>query len=126
MIGRHFLDEPCEPGCPPDCPVRAAVVRREKAQAGAWSPLVLKREFSGFRHYLDGKAVTCGTTLELQSLEDRYDEYDEYTACLQRGVRVRYEASLCGPEPVVTLYFHVDGHNFTAGADQWMRFRWPQ
>ena len=114
-----------------DCPGFQAAERRRKrdveAQRGAWSALVVRSEgLSGHRHYLDGKPIHCGSTLELQAVEDRIDEDgNEYSVFVQRGHCVRYEATFNGAEIDATLYAGIGGYTFVASATTWMRFRWP-
>jgi hypothetical protein len=128
MRDRHFTDEPCTPDCAPDCPV----ARRGRARTLAyrqheWSPLELRREPGGWRHYLDGAPVHCGDALILQAIESRYDDYGHYPARLNRGTTVRYEGEQLWNRtvvPVATLYHMLDGHMFTAPVHAEMRFRW--
>jgi hypothetical protein len=89
--------------------------------------LRLETDAGGLRHYLDGKPVHCGTTLELQAVEYPVKNGEEQGPVLvNRWIRVRYEASLWRREQcVVTLYAEIGGH--TAKLDHFdsMRFRWP-
>ncbi len=109
-----------------DCPPAIAMRKRAAEKVGAWSPIVLGEEGSGRRHYLDGEPVHCGTTLELQAVEDREDDYGEYSVPSQRAVVVRYEAELARPGSPATLHQHVGGHEFVTSLEPWMRFRWPR
>lgn len=115
-------DEPCVLGQPETCPAARAASARLAALSGSWSVLTIK----GDRHFLDGEPIHCGTALELQAIEFRNDDYGEYHAVLQRGIRVRYE--LNGPGSLaqrVVLHVTVDGHEFTSRLWGSMRFRWP-
>jgi hypothetical protein len=130
MNESHFLDEPCTPTCTDDCPLRVVIERRNKQRVGYWSELVLGRDAGGMRHFVDGRPIHCGNGLELQATLYKSDDYGEYTVPVQRGVRVRYEASTCRVDDVpalaVRLYHVVEGHQFSARHEQWMRFRWPK
>lgn len=123
---KHSLcsrDEPCVIGQPKTCPAALAASARLDALAGSWLPLTFKED----RHFLDGEPIHCGTALELQAIEYRYDDYGEYHAVLPRGIRVRYE--LDGPGSLaqrVVLHVNVEGHEFTSRLLGWMRFRWPK
>lgn len=127
----HFacsVHEPCDAGAPSSCPHEPTRLRRAELKRGAWSPLVLRHELGGLRHYLDGKPVHCGAGLELQHTDTKSDDYGDFTVPIQAGTVVRYEASLCGraEDAVVTLYADIGGHDFTAPGEPWMRFRWPR
>jgi len=121
----------CEANEPSTCPAVQAARRWALAKEGSWSKLELRREHGDERHYLDGRAIHCGTGLELQAIEHRSDDYGEYVAVLQRGRRVRYETAWRGQTPEtldrrVVLHVGVDGHEFTSRMEGWMRFRWPR
>lgn len=74
-------------------------------------PLVFGRDHGGFRHFLDGKPVHCGTGLELLLHGDRW-------------AWVRYEARLI--EPVeIRLYLELPGPSIPVPFHEAMRFRWP-
>ena len=119
-----WLGEPCALNRPDECPPTLAARKRDKG--APWSALVVERECSGLRHYLEGKPVHCGTGLVLQSHEYRDDDYGEYTRALQQGNRVRYEASIGDQQIRATLHADVGGHEFVAPLKAWMRFRWPK
>lgn len=90
-----------------------------------WSELVLTRNAGGLRHQLDGRDVHCGTGLELQVVDEVYDDWGSYLRWLDRGVVVRYEASLSiGGR--VSLYSSVAGYDVVLEASPSMRFRWPR
>lgn len=108
-----------------DCadPGHAKALETRRAGAPPWSALIRRDEgVNGWRHYLDGQPIHCGTGLELQSIEWKADDYGEFTVRQPAGVRVRYETS--GDH--VVLYADIGGHEFTCGAEPWMRFRWPE
>lgn len=119
------IHEPCQARQAASCPLEPHRRRRAGERQGAWSPLELRREPSGPRHYLDGKPVHCGDGVELQALEYRHDDYGEYTVPVQRGVAVRYEARLVDP-PTVSLHHLLEGHAFSSSLTDGMRFRWPR
>lgn len=136
-----FHDEVCEVD-PATCRHEAARQRRKREKQGGWSRLELRRDDGGLRHYLDGEAVHCGRGIELQAVEEKHDDYGEYSVPLQRGVVVRYEASLNRVEQLhriaskqldadelarrgVTLYTDVAGHEAVITFEAWLRFRWP-
>lgn len=111
-----------------DADHRAALVRRA-AGAPNWSPIERRHsEREGTRDYLDGKPIHCGTGLELQAIEYRSDDYGEFALKLATGVRVRYELAWPpgGADRQIILHGSIGGHEFTATADSWMRFRWPE
>lgn len=117
-----FLNENCG-GV--DCPPALALRKRDAEKVGAWSRLVLSATHGGRRHFLDGEPVSCGSTLELQSIAYRSDDYGEYTVPQPQGVGVRYEADLGHEDAPATLHGDVGGHEFIARLEPWMRFRWP-
>jgi len=138
LLDEHNL-QPCA-----DPRHRRAIADRLN-QAEPWQ--IIKRTKD--RDYLAGQPIHCGTTLELQELTYRSDDYGEYSVRLATGTRVRYELAWpspaaahkpgCNPEqgcvvscPVaapefkkIVLYTSVGGHEFSSPAEQWMRFRWP-
>lgn len=124
MITRNHtccaLDDNCGGA---DCPARDAAIRRTLAREMQWGQLLLGNDGGGRRHFLDGKPVHCGTTLEMQCLEHKEDDYGAFLQPLHKGVYVRYEAQLY-PGGKVTLYADVGGYTFTAELDG-HRFRWP-
>ena len=126
MRSDHFLDE-----CPgrPECINNAHLKALEDRAAGApaWSPLNRLTKGGDFRDYLDGKPIHCGAMLELQGIERRSDDYGEFSIKLHNGALVRYELAWGGEqqERAVVLHGRIAGHEFTARADAWMRFRWP-
>ncbi|MCC6812289.1 MAG: hypothetical protein IT381_33010 [Deltaproteobacteria bacterium] len=121
-------DGQCQAGDPENCPPTIKYRTRERARfEGAWHVLEARRdELNGWRHYLGGAPVHCGESIELQAMEAKYDDYGEYSAYKPDGIVVRYEASLRGDTPVVTLYAFIKGHLFTKPLESWMRFRWPK
>jgi hypothetical protein len=124
--GKCSVHEPCEARDASSCPHEFTRRRRAQLKQGRWSALELRREVSGLRHYLDGKPVHCGASLELQHTEDKSDDYGEFTVPLQLGSSVRYEASWVGSELPFSLHRNVGGTEFTAAGELWMRFRWPE
>jgi len=111
--------------CPHDKDHALALEARVAAKRGGWSPLQVRKEGSGLRHYLDGQPVHCGTGLELQVIEYKSDDYGEFTVFRNEGRRVRYEASQDGKTIRATLHVGVAGHEFVAASESYMRFRWP-
>lgn len=121
--------EPHEKHCgDADCPALIPHRRREAALEGRWLELklVVGDHVGGKRHFLGADPIHCGALIELQATDTKSDDYGEYTVVLQRGVIVRYEASLSRPEPIVTLYADVGGHTFTSDHHAGMRFRIPR
>ncbi len=105
---------------------RAALARRA-AGAPAWHPIVRGRDGGGVRDFLEGKAITCGSSLELQAVEYRDDDYGSYQLSLPTGVIVRYEVDRpLNADGEVILYGDLAGHDFTARHHDGMRFRWPR
>lgn len=113
-----------------DCPAaRASRERRRASSEGAWSPLILHNEgAAGWRHYLDGKPVSCGTSLRLQSFELRSDDWGDYDAVGKGEADVCYEAQLSGrrEDVRVTLLTGVAGRTAYLEYSDSMRFRWPE
>ncbi len=114
-----LLGEPCELGQPETCPPARATNARLAAKSGSWSALTV----NGDRHFLNGEPIHCGAALELQEIEFRCDDYGEYPAVLQRGIRVRYEVNT--GDRAVVLYMRVGGHEFASPLWNHLRFRWP-
>jgi hypothetical protein len=107
-------------------PKHRAALERRLAGAPGWCALERRQEDGGFRDYLDGKPIHCGTGLELQSVEYRSDDYGEYSLKLPTGVCVRYELAWGPGERAVMLHGDLGGHEFVAKHKLWMLFRWPQ
>lgn len=103
----------------------SAALERRRGGAAKWSQIVRGRDGGGSRDFLDGKPIHCGTSLELQSLEYKSDDYGEYTLPLPTGTRVRYELAWDGDERAIMLHVGVGGHEFIARWEPWMRLRWP-
>ena len=105
---------------------REALQRRRDAKAGQWSPIVVGQDAGGRRDFLDGRPIHCGTTLELQAIEEGGDDYGSFSVSLSTGHLVRYELTwLPGDERRIDLYVGVGGHTFMTSLEPWMRFRWP-
>jgi len=119
-----WFGEGCAVGREDDCPPTIAARKRDKGTA--WSSLELRRDGGGLRHYLDGEPVHCGRAVMLQAIEPCWDDYGEWSYALQQGKRVRYEASIQDREIRATLHAVVEGHEFIARLEKWMRFRWPE
>lgn len=106
----------------------AKALEARRAGAQAWSALIRRDEgLNGWRDYLDGEAVHCGTGLELQAVQYVDDEDGSYMVRLPAGVPVRYERSGDASGEYVVLYADdIGGHTFMCRAQPWMRFRWPR
>jgi len=118
---------------PCDNPRHREALKRRAAGAPKWHPIERQEEYSGFRDYLNGHdnsgvavPIHCGEQIELQAVEYRSDDFGEYTLFLDKGIRVRYEADLSSADGGIWLYAYIDGHEFRARHEAWMRFRWPQ
>lgn len=108
-----------------------AALHRRHSGAPSWGELELKTDAGGWRHFLDGEAIHCGSGLDLQAIEYKSDDYGEFSLRLSTGVRVRYEVAwlrnrvddvaVCPWRAV--LYHSTGGHTFTAPLEAWMRFR---
>ena len=116
-----FFGEPCVEGKPAECPPAIAAARRDRGRP--WSALEVREESGGLRHFLGGEPVHCGDGLRLQAVAYTSDDYGEYTRFLQEGRPVRYEARFLNGELRATLHTMVDGHEFIAAVESWMRFR---
>ncbi len=106
---------------------RAALARR--APAGPpWGEIVRGHDAGGQRDFLEGRPINCGAGLELQSVEERSDDYGEYLVSLPTGIRVRYELDVPRPGEEhrrIVLHALVGGHQFLTAYRAGMRFRWP-
>lgn len=112
-----------------------------------WGPLVLGRDGGGYRHFLHGEPVSCGTGLLLQCARVPQPDPGEYgesdrdrrayerdcalASAMQRErdaapLRVRYESPLHEDDPPALLYTEVGGHEVIITARDWMRLRWPE
>lgn len=119
-----FLDEHTGGLCLAD-PKHDAALKRRSDCGQPWAPMIVGgRDAGGRRDFLEGKAIHCGTGLELQAFEIRSDDYGEWRVWLQKGVRVRYEMEWDADRKGL-LYADVAGHEFTKPIDSGMRFRWP-
>lgn len=106
-------------------------------------PLELRRDDGGWRHYLLGEPVACGTGLELSPARPDEPDPDDYRYD-GRGLRlerarvaalrdmaplpVRYESPLAtsgGPPPAL-LYTVVAGWTGVITAHDGMELRWPK
>jgi hypothetical protein len=103
-------------------PRHDAALRRRRAGAPEWSPLVRGRDGGGRRDFLDGEPITCGSGLVLQGMRNEADDYGEFSLRTEEGFPVRYEVDARGG---VVLYAGIGGHEFTTGLEPWMRFRRP-
>lgn len=129
-IHTHELDD--EPACSVEC----------AAYLLGWGSLELRRDEGGWRHYLKGEPVSCGSGLLLKPAPIAVPRRDDYESdysyreairkadalCVARGehVRVRYEAPLyLRAEPPALLYVDVVGHDAIITAHGGMRLRWP-
>lgn len=117
FIEEHTAGAPCE-----DKEHQAALERR-RGGAAEWGAIKRGSDAGGERDFLDGRAIHCGATLELQSIEYKGDDYGEFVLRLAKGVRVRYELDV---DRRVVLYADVGGYLFAEKANPWMRFRWPE
>jgi hypothetical protein len=104
-----------------------AALRRRAGGAPSWHPIQRGRDGGGIRDFLEGRPITCGSSIELQALEYRDDNYGTYQLNLPTGVVVRYEVDgPLGAGGQVVLYGDIAGHDFTAKLHDGMRFRWPR
>jgi hypothetical protein len=109
---------------PCDDPNHAEALKRRAAGASQWGKISRLCDVGGPRDFLDGKPIPCGTMLELQAVEYQADDYGEYMLYSDNSVAVRYEADLSVPEGRSRLHAVIGGHEFLAGCEPWMRFRW--
>lgn len=87
--------------------------------------LQLRRDPSGWRHYLEGAAVHCGAALLLRKVFYRVtDAGDEEIVPTDDWKLVSYEANLCRPQPTVQLIVDVAGYRAILPHLPSMRFRW--
>lgn len=94
--------------------------------------LEVRTDPGGTRHYLAGSPVHCGSAVELQHVERRYDDDgddgDAYSCHVQRWTEVRYEAAWSyGTDlpPRATLHGELAGYTVVLPLGPGMRFRWP-
>jgi hypothetical protein len=123
LLSEHASDDRCSN------PEHQKALERRRAGAPAWSSIVRGKDAGGDRDFLDGEPISCGSALELQSMEYRADDYGEFTVKLAGGTPVRYE--LAAParnesRRQIVLYASVGGHEFATSHEAWMRFRWPR
>lgn len=102
-----------------------------------WGPIELRDEgASGWRHYLRGEPVHCGTSLLLSvgATKVNGDSVNAYgvRCTLADGhayIHVRYESPLAimrpGEEPPALLYLLVGPYSAVITASSSMRLRWP-
>lgn len=96
-----------------------------EAHALGWGALILRRDDGdGWRHYLNGEPVHCGSGLLLA-----HAGVDVPKLVPLQFMPVRYESPLAtmpeGKEPPALLYLDVHGHEALIRAHSGMRFRWP-
>ena len=123
-----FLDEH-EAGKACSDPAHGAALARRADTGTPWSQIERGNDGGGQRDFLDGRPIHCGTTLELQTVEVRSDDYGDYSVVLPSGVRVRYELDVPRPEEErrrIVLHSSVGGYEFTRRHSTTMRFRWPR
>jgi hypothetical protein len=87
-----------------------------------WGPLELRKDAGGWRHYLRGEPVSCGSGLWLKAV------VTPERSCQVDGepVQVRYESPLFqAGEPPALLYCEVGGHMAVITAHPGLRLRWP-
>jgi hypothetical protein len=100
--------------------------------------LELARDNGGWRHFLVGEPVRCGTGLELASVRDDADDVGRALAddgthtnagsqARLRWIPVRYESHLATStsEPPALLFADVGGHDAVIRGHAGMRLRWP-
>jgi len=108
---------------------RAVAIDRRIGSAAPWSPLVHGSDGGGYRDFLDGRAISHGSLLELQAFDyvkDPADPGEERRRRLDRGILVSYETEVRTSGRQVVLYLRTGGHTFTTDADDSMCFRWPK
>jgi hypothetical protein len=98
---------------------------RAAAVAGMWCSITDGRDAGGWRQYLDGLPIHCGTYLELQEIETRDDDFGSYTFWLPTGSLVRYEVAYEGKR-MAKIHASVGGWSFERALAPEMRFRWPR
>ncbi len=116
----------CIPEDAPTCEdaEHALATERRAASAGAqWSSI----DFGGgYRVSLEGRSISTGDGLELQSIVHRLDDFGHYIDYLPEGTLVRYEIVCNDQGAWPMLYGSIGGHQFTSPLESWMRFRWPR
>jgi hypothetical protein len=109
-----------------------AALQRRHSGAPSWAEIDLQTDAGGWRHFLYGEPIHCGSGLDLQAREYKCDDYGEYSLRTSKAVRVRYEVEWLrerpaeGPPWRAVLYHSTGGHTFKAPLEAWMRFRWPE
>lgn len=112
----------------------------------AFHPIITGKDGGGWRQFLDGRAIECGSTLELERFEwaERSHRDDEARLVSAGALEVRYEmdwqdvyTACAGERPrsrrIGVIYYDVGGYAFgpkeieelPAGSNGGMRFRWP-
>jgi hypothetical protein len=133
MSEHMWMDhEPDDVACPHDPAHTAALQRRRGAVLLGWGPLQLGQDGGGWRHFLDGEPIHCGSGLELQAVTYQSGRlrgvHRQAGHGRARPVRDRVAAPRGAARRLpwrAVLYVDVGGHTFTAPAEAWMRFRWP-
>jgi hypothetical protein len=116
--------------------MRSLRFHQAAGSAPEWLPIVSGEDGGGYRDFLDGEPIHCGTTLELQAREfvsipdrlrrsDADDPLEGYRR-LDRALSVRYELAWSHGNPVPMLHAWISGYEFTRRLERWMRFRWPK
>lgn len=105
--------------------------RTAQLTATRGSPLVLGDDGGGWRQYLDGNPIHCGSTLELAEKEWRGNGDDEAFVFTGRFFTVRYEvawrtSSEGRTERVPMMHKSVAGYAFAAPIEDHHHFRWPE
>jgi len=75
---------------------------------------------SGWREYLDGRPVHCGTILEMWMCID-----PDTTPCSYEWVAGRYEWTCLPKDRATFIYEDTDGLRKTVVIYSWLQFRWP-
>jgi hypothetical protein len=122
--------KPCEVGRTASCPREHGRALRRAAQEMEWSAIELRQDAGDVCHYLDGRALHNGASIELQARESVCDaDKTWYWRPLPDGVRVFFSAHWDAPpkkhDLKATLEMNHAGHIFSAPLLDEMRFRWP-
>lgn len=132
-LDKHVPGTPCDPDeLRWAQSSRKRTAEREAKMAPPWGKIELRDGSGGFRHYLDGEPISCGTGLEIQAVEYRTDDHGGYDARLPTGAYVRYEIQHVKPTKAnpwgreIVWYASVGGHTVTFAHEEWFRFRWPR
>lgn len=92
-----------------------------------FTQLVTGQDGGGWRQFLDGKPVTCGSTLELECYEECVNSNGDIGIRSAGSIEVRYEMTYDEHDRRLgVIYYDIAGHHFGPNFLTSKRFRWPR